>query len=113
MSCLLSSVPCRTREVNESQAIECLERTPQWVWVAMDPESKLLLAIDVGNRTRAMTPLCPPRRPALGPQLCPAVSHGWFSGVSDSLADPLWALGAAAPPPGQGPFPKPRWMPLP
>jgi hypothetical protein len=26
----------------------------QWVWVALDPESKLLLAIDVGNRTLAM-----------------------------------------------------------
>src|SRR4030095_6643001 len=26
------------------------ERSPRWVWVAMDPESKLLLALDVGER---------------------------------------------------------------
>ena len=28
--------------------------SPQWAWVAMDPESKLRLAVDVGNRTLAM-----------------------------------------------------------
>ena len=33
-------------EVSEADAIERLERSPHWVWVAMDPESKLLLAID-------------------------------------------------------------------
>jgi len=31
-----------------------LERSPQWVWVAMDPESKRLLALDVGDRTLAL-----------------------------------------------------------
>jgi hypothetical protein len=41
-------------EINEAEASERLERSPQWVWVAMDPESKLLLATDVGDRTRAM-----------------------------------------------------------
>src|SRR5262249_37116347 len=35
------------------------------------------------------------------PRLCPAVSHGWFSGVPDGVADPLWAVGAAVTPPGQ------------
>ena len=49
---LLSAV--KAREVSEAEAIERLERSPQWVWVAMDPESKLLLAIDVGDRTLAM-----------------------------------------------------------
>jgi hypothetical protein len=41
-------------EVHETEAMTRLERSPQWVWVAMDPESKLLLAIDVGERTLAM-----------------------------------------------------------
>src|SRR6266851_3999703 len=41
-------------EVCEAGAIERLERSPQWVWVAMDPERKLLRAIDVGKRTLAM-----------------------------------------------------------
>ena len=49
---LLSAV--KVGEVSEAEAIERLERSPQWVWVAMDPESKLLLAIDVGDRTLAM-----------------------------------------------------------
>src|SRR5215471_5443772 len=40
--------------LSEEGAIARLERTPQWVWVALDPESKVLLAIDVGNRTLAM-----------------------------------------------------------
>src|SRR5262249_48620113 len=49
---LLSTV--KDGEVSEVEAIERLERSPQWVWVAMDPESKLVLAIEVGNRTLAL-----------------------------------------------------------
>jgi hypothetical protein len=49
---LLSAV--KDGEVSAADAIERLEHSPQWVWVAMDPESKLLLAIDVGHRTLAM-----------------------------------------------------------
>jgi hypothetical protein len=49
---LLSAV--KASEVSEAEAIERLERSPQWVWVAMDPESKLLLAIAVGNRSLAL-----------------------------------------------------------
>src|SRR5215813_13970624 len=49
---LLSAV--KDGKVSEAEAIERLEQSPQWVWVAMDPERKLLLAIDVGERTLAM-----------------------------------------------------------
>ena len=49
---LLSAV--KDGAVSEADAIARLERSPQWVWVAMDPESKLLLALDVGDRTLAM-----------------------------------------------------------
>src|SRR5438132_1853685 len=49
---LLSAV--KAGEVSEAEAIERLERSPQWVWVAMDPESKLVLAIDVGERALAL-----------------------------------------------------------
>src|SRR5262249_6583637 len=49
---LLSAV--KDGEVSAAEAMERLERSPQWVWVAMDPESKLLLALDVGERTLAM-----------------------------------------------------------
>src|SRR6266481_3200844 len=40
--------------LSEHEAIERLERSPAWVWTAMDPESKLLLVMDVGPRTLAM-----------------------------------------------------------
>jgi hypothetical protein len=49
---LLSAV--KNGAVSAAEAIERLERVPSWVWVAMDPESKLLLVIDIGERTLAM-----------------------------------------------------------
>ena len=49
---LLSAV--KAGEISAADAIERLERSPQWVWAAMDPESTLLLAVDVGARTLAM-----------------------------------------------------------
>jgi transposase-like protein/IS1 family transposase len=49
---LLSAV--KDGEVGEGQAIKRLSRSPNWVWVAMDPVCKLLLAVDVGDRTLAM-----------------------------------------------------------
>jgi hypothetical protein len=49
---LLSAV--KAGEVSQTEALDRLERSPQWVWVAMDPESKLVLALDVGNRTLAL-----------------------------------------------------------
>jgi hypothetical protein len=36
--------------ISEDEAIQRLERSPSWVWTAMDPDSKLLV-IDVGART--------------------------------------------------------------
>src|SRR5712692_3218024 len=49
---LLSAV--KAGEVSEAEAITRLSRSPRWVWTAMDPVTKLLLAIDVGDRTLAM-----------------------------------------------------------
>src|SRR2546425_2151577 len=49
---LLSAV--KDGAVSAAEAIERLERSPQWVWVAMAPESKRLLALDVGECPLAM-----------------------------------------------------------
>src|SRR5258708_16744143 len=49
---LLSAV--KAGEVSEAEAITRLSRSPRWVWTAMDPVTKLLLAIDIGDRTLAM-----------------------------------------------------------
>src|SRR5690349_6897215 len=40
--------------ISEDEALERLERSPDWVWTAMDPTSKLLVVVDVGTRTLAM-----------------------------------------------------------
>jgi hypothetical protein len=49
---LLSAV--KEGDVSEAEALQRLSRSPHWVWVAIDPVSKLLLALDVGDRTLAM-----------------------------------------------------------
>src|SRR5215470_12561076 len=41
-------------EINDEEAIQRLERSPSWVWTAMDPQSKLLVVVEVGSRTLAM-----------------------------------------------------------
>src|SRR5262249_37663517 len=40
--------------INAEEASARLERAPSWVWTAMDPTSKLLVVVDIGNRTLAM-----------------------------------------------------------
>ena len=49
---MLSAV--RDGEVSEAEAVARLSRSPHWVWTAIDPQSKLLLSVQVGERTLAM-----------------------------------------------------------
>lgn len=109
---LLSAV--KDGEVSEADAIARLERTPQWVWVAMDPESKLLLALDVGSRTLAMAQRVVHHvAQVLAPDCAPLF-------LTDGFREYLTALLThygywVQPPrrPDKGPAPKPRWMPVP
>src|SRR6266568_9064884 len=48
---LLSAV--KTGEVSEAEAITRLSRAPHWVWAAIDPVTKVLLTLEVGERTLA------------------------------------------------------------
>ena len=109
---LLSAV--KAGEVSEAEAIERLERSPQWVWVAMDPESKLLLAIDVGNRTLAMAQRVVHQ---VAQMLAPDCAPLFLSdGFREYMTAWLTHYGQWVQPPrrqAQGPAPKPRWMPLP
>src|SRR5258707_5978166 len=41
-------------KMRADEAIHRLSRSPHWVWTAIDPQSKLLLSIQVGERTLAM-----------------------------------------------------------
>src|SRR5215471_4787538 len=109
---LLSAV--KAGEVSEAEAIERLERAPQWVWVAMDPESKLLLAIDVGNRTLAMAQRVAHQvAQVLAPDCVPLFLTDGFRAYLTAL---LTHYGSWVQPPRRqvtGPAPKPRWLPLP
>ena len=37
--------------ISDAEAIKRLERSPSWVWTVMDPQSKLVVVVDVGSRT--------------------------------------------------------------
>jgi IS1 family transposase len=109
---LLSAV--KDGAVSEAEAIERLERSPQWVWVAVDPESKLLLAIDVGNRTLAMAQRFVHHvAQVLAPDCAPLFLTDGFREYMTAL---LTHYGQWVQPPRRqatGPTPKPRWMPRP
>jgi IS1 family transposase len=109
---LLSAV--KDGEGSSTEAIARLERSPQWVWVAMDPEKKLLLAIDVGNRTLVMAQRVVHHvAQVLAPDCAPLFLTDGFREYLTAL---LTHYGHWVHPErrqAQGPTPKPRWMPLP
>src|ERR1043166_4663710 len=109
---LLSAV--QAGEVSEAEAITRLSRSLHWVWVAMDPVSKLLLAIDVGNRTLAMAQRVVHQVvQVLAPDCAPLFLTDGFKEYMTAL---LTHYGHWVQPERQrvqGPAPKPRWMPLP
>jgi len=109
---LLSAI--KDGAVNEAEAIERLERVPHWVWVAMDPESKLLLALDVGDRTLAMAQRVVHHvAQVLAPDCAPLFLTDGFREYLTALLTHYGQWVQPARQRAQGPAPKPRWMPLP
>jgi IS1 family transposase len=109
---LLSAV--KDGEVSEAEALHRLSRSPHWVWVALDPVTKLLLTIDVGDRTLAMAQ-------RLVHQVAQVFAPGCVplfltDGLKDYATALLTHFGYWVQPPrrqAQGPAPQPRWMPVP
>jgi IS1 family transposase len=109
---LLSAV--KDGEVSEAEAIARLSRSPQWVWTAMDPESKLLLMIDVGARTLAMAQgVVHQVAQVLAPDCAPLFLTDGFREYMTALLTHygMWVQSERRQ--VKGPEPKPRWMPLP
>src|SRR3989475_5085646 len=109
---LLSAV--KAGEVSETEAIQCLSRSPQWVWAALDPVTKLLLTIDVGDRTLAMAQRVVHQVvQVLAPGCVPLFLTDGFKEYTTALLthDGQWVQPARRR--AQGPMPKPRWMPRP
>jgi hypothetical protein len=104
----------REGQISEEQALRLLEPARPWVWTAIDPVSKLLLAIEVGPRTVAMAQRVVHQVVGV---LAPGCMPAWFSdGFKGYLPAILGHFGVWTHPErrqDQGPRPKPRWMPLP
>src|SRR5499427_4713095 len=109
---LLSAV--KTGEVSEAAAVERLSCSPHWVWAAIDPVTKLLLTVDVGDRTLAMAQRVVHQVvQVLAPDCAPLFLTDGFKEYLTAL---LTHFGHWVQPPRRqvtGPAPKPRWMPLP
>jgi IS1 family transposase len=109
---LLSAV--QAGEVSEAEAITRLSRSPHWVWVAMDPVSKLLLAIDVGSRTLAMAQRVVHQVvQVLAPRCIPLFLTDGFQEYTTALLTHYGQWVQVPRHQAPGPAPKPRWMPLP
>jgi IS1 family transposase len=101
-------------EISAEQAIQRLERSRHWVWTAIDPESTLLLAIEVGPRPLEMAQRVVHHVVGV---LAPGCVPAWLSdGFKGYLPAILGHFGCWVHPErrhAKGPWPKPRWMPLP
>src|SRR5262245_12203132 len=109
---LLSAV--QAGAVSEAEAIERLERSPRWVWVAINPESKLLLALDVGDRTLALAQRVVHHvAQVLAPDCAPLFLTDGFREYMTALLTHYGYWVQRSRRQAIGPSPKPRWMPLP
>jgi len=109
---VLSAV--KAGEVSEQEVLPRWSRSSCWVWVALDPVTKLLLAIEVGDRTLAIAQcLVHQVAQVLAPDCVPLFLT---DGFKEYLRAVLTHYGHWVPQPRRwaiGPMPKPRWMPLP
>jgi IS1 family transposase len=109
---LLSAV--KASEVSEAEAITRLSRSPHWVWGALDPVTKLLLTIDVGDRTLAMAQRVVHQVvQVLAPGCVPLFLTDGFKEYTTALLTHYGQWVQPARQRAQGPTPKPRWMPAP
>jgi IS1 family transposase len=101
-------------KVGEDEAIECLSRSPHWVWVAMEPESKLLLTIDVGERTLTMAQrVLHQVALLLAPDCVPLFLSDGYKEYLTAIVTHFGHWVQVPRRQATGPAPKPRWMPLP
>jgi hypothetical protein len=101
-------------EVSEAEALTRLSRSPHWVWVAMDPVTKLLLALDGGDRTLAMAQgVVHQVVQVLASGCVPLFLTDGFKEYATALLTHYGQWVQPARRQATGPAPKPRWRPLP
>jgi IS1 family transposase len=101
-------------EGSEGEAMTRLSHSPHWVWVAIDPVHKLLLALDVGDRTLAMAQRVVHQVvQLLAPGCVPLFLTDGFKEYMTALLAHYRHWVQPSRRRAQGPAPKPRWTPLP
>jgi IS1 family transposase len=101
-------------EISETEALTRLSRSPHWVWAAIDPVTKLLLTLDVGDRTLAMAQRVVHQVvQVLAPGCVPLFLTDGFKEYTTALLTHYGQWVQPVRRRAQGPVPKPRWMPLP
>src|SRR5262245_15259815 len=109
---LLSAV--QAGEVSEAEAITRLSRSPHWVWAAIDPVTKVLLTLDVGERTLAMAPgVVHQVVQVLAPDCVPLFLTDGFTEYATALLTHYGQWVQLARRQATGPLPQPRWRPRP
>src|SRR5207237_1152095 len=110
----LTDLAVQAGEVSEAEAITRLSRSPHWVWEAIDPVTKVLLAIDVGERTLAMAQRVVHQvTQVLAPGCVPLCLTDGFKAYTTALLTHYGQWVQPARRQATGAAPKPRWMPLP
>ena len=101
-------------EISDVEAIKRLERSPDWVWTAMDSKSKLLVVVDVGSRTLAMAQRVVHQvTQVLAPDCVPLFLTDGLKDYTTALLTHFGHWMHHTRRQDRGPMPKPRWMPLP
>ena len=101
-------------EISDEEAMRRLERSPSWVWTAMDPTSKLLVVVDVGGRTLAMAQRVVHQvTQVLAPHCRPLFLTDGFKEYRTAILAHFGSWMQPERRQDKGPMPKPRWVPLP
>src|SRR5215813_3839934 len=104
----------KTGQMSEAEALTPLSRSSHWVWGAIDPVTKLLLALDSGDRTLEMAQrLVHSVVEVLAPGCVPLFLTDGFKEYTTALLTHFGSWVELPRRQAQGPTPKPRWMPLP
>jgi IS1 family transposase len=99
---------------NDDEAIKRLERSPYWVWTALDPQSKLLVVVEVGSRTLAMAQRVVHQvTEVLAPGCVPLLLTDGLKDYATALLTHCGQWMHPARRQERGPMPKPRWIPRP
>jgi transposase-like protein/IS1 family transposase len=101
-------------ERSDDEAIKRLERSPYWVWTVLDPESKLLVVVDVGTRSLEMAQRVVHQVvEGLAPGCVPLLLTDGFREYMTAFLAHFGHWMHPERRQDKGPIPKPRWMPLP